>query len=242
MKENLNLPIIGYMHSDFVEKFGIPRQPNLVDTISYIVLNQTYADERAFVGIEQFSHLWLLWHFHDNKNQANEKVNHAPFRPMIRPPRLGGNQKIGVFASRSMYRPSPIGLSVVKFLRVEKVANELRLYVSGADLLHGTPILDIKPYIAYSDAIFDAKSGYAQQAPDLLKVFWHSDAIQQRQQFSDLTIEKIQQIEHILALDPRPAYHDDDHKVYGLAFAQWNIRFQIQQGQVLILAITISDN
>ncbi len=155
------------MCSPFVEKFGIPRQSNLVNTTSYIQLIAPYDDINAFQGIEQFSHLWLLWQFHANDIKKNDNaVDKAKtFQPMIRPPRLGGNQKIGVFASRSMYRPSQIGLSVVQFLEVKKVENELRLYVQGADILSGTPIVDIKPYLAYADAIPDAMSGYAPDAP-----------------------------------------------------------------------------
>lgn len=240
MKEHLTLPIIGEMRSPFVEKFGIPRQPNLVDVQAYIVLRPPYDDERAFMGISQFSHLWLLWHFHENKNQENSKI----FRAMIRPPRLGGNQKIGVFASRSMYRPSPIGLSVVKFVKLQRVDNELRLYVQGADLLNGTPIVDIKPYLVYSDAIVEAESGYAQTAPVHLTVYWHHDA---RQQCDDLiqkqkmSLKNRDEIEQVLSQDPRPAYQDDAEKIYGWAFRDLNIRFKIQQNQVQIIDIQLKN-
>ncbi|EPG6772271.1 tRNA (N6-threonylcarbamoyladenosine(37)-N6)-methyltransferase TrmO, partial [Acinetobacter baumannii] len=145
---SVTLPIVGHMCSPFREKFGIPRQPNLVNIESYIEMVEPYNDLLAFEGIEQFSHLWLIWQFHDNKNQETA----TKFRPQVRPPRLGGNEKIGVFATRSMYRPAPIGLSVVRLNKVEKVGKSLRVYVTGSDLLNGTPILDIKPYIHYSDA------------------------------------------------------------------------------------------
>ncbi len=164
------MPIIGHMHSPYREKFGIPRQPNLVQVESYIEMAEPYNDILAFEGIEDFSHLWLLWQFHENKNQDNALNQMSKFRPQVRPPRLGGNQKIGVFATRSMYRPSPIGLSVVRFLRVEKQGKAVRVYVMGSDLLHGTPIFDIKPYIQYSDAIENSISGYAQQEPIRKKV------------------------------------------------------------------------
>lgn len=236
MKENLTVQIIGEMCSPFVEKFGIPRQPNLVDVQSYVVLRPPYDDERAFVGITQFSHLWLIWHFHENKNQDNANA----FRAMIRPPRLGGNQKIGVFASRSMYRPSPLGLSVVKLVKLQRVGDELRLYVQGADLLNGTPIIDIKPYLAYSDAILYAESGYAHTAPNNLAVEWHDDARQQCHDLMEkcqLSLQQMHEIEQILSQDPRPAYQNDENKIYGFAFAEFNIRFQIQQNQVKIIDI-----
>ena len=138
----LTLPIIGYMHSSYKEKFGIPRQPNLVQVESYIEMSVPYNHVLAFEGIEAFSHLWLVWQFHDNKNPENTQ-----FRPQVRPPRLGGNKKIGVFATRSMYRPSPIGLSVVRLKCVKKEGRSVRVYVTGSDLLDGTPIVDNKPYI-----------------------------------------------------------------------------------------------
>lgn len=172
MTTTVTLPIIGYMRSPYQEKFGIPRQPNLVEVESYIEMIGPYNDLNAFVGIEEFSHLWLLWQFHDNKNQQDS----TKFRPQIRPPRLGGNQKIGVFASRSMYRPAPIGLSVVKLKKVEKVGKTVRVYVVGSDLLNGTPLVDIKPYIQYSDAVTDAKSAYAQDEPVRKQVVWLENA------------------------------------------------------------------
>ena len=170
MKTDLKMPIIGFMHSPYREKFGIPRQPNLVQVESYIEMQAPYNDVLAFEGIEAFSHLWLIWQFHDNKNQTDahqalHKQQSSSFRAQVRPPRLGGNQKIGVFATRSMYRPAPIGLSVVQFKQVKNVGKSLRVYVTGADLLHGTPILDIKPYIQYSDAVPEAQSVMRKMNP-----------------------------------------------------------------------------
>lgn len=208
MSDFLTIPIIGKMHSPFKEKFGIPRQPNLVEIETFIELNPPYNDPRAFEGIEQFSHLWLLWHFHENK--------HTDFRPQVRPPRLGGNEKLGIFATRSMYRPAPIGLSVVKFKRLEYTQHGLRLVVTGSDLLDGTPIVDIKPYIAYSDAV-DAQSGYATDVPERKRVIW------------DVTpnIAIQQEIEQVLSLDPRPAYQQDPNRIYGMRFGDWNVRFRV---------------
>lgn len=240
MNDQISMPIIGYMCSPFVEKFGIPRQSNLVNTTSYIKLIAPYDDINAFQGIEQFSHLWLLWQFHANDvKKSDNVVNKAGiFQPMIRPPRLVGNQKIGVFASRSMYRPSQIGLSVVQFLEVKKVENELRLYVQGADILDGTPIVDIKPYLAYADAIPDAVSGYAHDAPQILEVIWSEEASIQKQKLlnENICTEQIfQELEQVLAQNPKPAYHDDTQRVYGLSFANLNVKFQISEQSVKIV-------
>jgi tRNA (adenine37-N6)-methyltransferase len=152
------------------------------------------------------------------------------FQPMIRPPRLGGNQKIGVFASRSMYRPSEIGLSVVQLLEIKKIKNELRLYVQGADILDGTPIVDIKPYLAYADAIPDAVSGYAPDAPLILQVVWLEQALLQKQKLLNekvCTEQILQELEQVIAQNPKPAYQNDPERVYGLSFANLNVKFQI---------------
>ncbi|ENV08319.1 MULTISPECIES: tRNA (N6-threonylcarbamoyladenosine(37)-N6)-methyltransferase TrmO [Acinetobacter] len=234
------MPIIGHMHSPYREKFGIPRQPNLVQVESYIEMAEPYNDILAFEGIEDFSHLWLLWQFHENKNQDNSLNQMSKFRPQVRPPRLGGNQKIGVFATRSMYRPSPMGLSVVRFLRVEKQAKSVRLYVMGSDLLHGTPILDIKPYIQYSDAIADSQSGYAQEEPIRKTVLWTETAQSQQQQLLKQRIldKKIfDELEQVLSLDPRPAYQDDAERVYGMCFSELNIRFTVDDRSVTVVAV-----
>jgi tRNA (adenine37-N6)-methyltransferase len=236
MKTTLNLPIIGYMRSPYQEKFGIPRQPNLVDVESYIEMTGPYNDLNAFVGIEAFSHLWLVWEFHDNKNQQDS----TKFRPQIRPPRLGGNQKIGVFASRSMYRPSPIGLSVVRLKKVEKVGKTVRVYVIGSDLLNGTPVVDIKPYIQYSDAVMDAQSAYAQDEPVRKQVVWLKNAQISRDELiknSMITVQTCHELEQVLALDPRPAYQDDPERIYGMSFANLNVRFSVNETQVSIHAL-----
>lgn len=231
----LTIPVIGIMKSPYKEKFGIPRQPNLVEVESYIEMQAPYNDLLAFEGIEEFSHLWLLWQFHDNKNQENSK-----FRPQVRPPRLGGNQKIGVFATRSMYRPSPIGLSVVKLKEVKKVGKTVRVYVTGSDLLDGTPIVDIKPYIHYSDAVMEAQSGYAQEEPVRKYVVWSEQAELEREQLvqtKGLSEQVIQELEQVLSLDPRPAYQEDPERIYGMHFADFNIKFIVNETSVLIVEI-----
>ncbi|APX63237.1 methyltransferase YaeB-like domain-containing protein [Acinetobacter schindleri] len=231
----LTIPVIGIMKSPYKEKFGIPRQPNLVEVESYIEMQGPYNDLLAFEGIEEFSHLWLLWQFHDNKNQENSK-----FRPQVRPPRLGGNQKIGVFATRSMYRPSPIGLSVVKLKEVKKVGKTVCIYVTGSDLLDGTPIVDIKPYIHYSDAVMEAQSGYAQEEPVRKYVVWSEQAELEREQLvqtKGLSEQVIRELAEVLSLDPRPAYQEDPERIYGMHFADFNIKFIVNETSVLIVEI-----
>lgn len=231
----LTIPVIGIMKSPYKEKFGIPRQPNLVEVEAYIEMQGLYNDLLAFEGIEEFSHLWLLWQFHDNKNQENSK-----FRPQVRPPRLGGNQKIGVFATRSMYRPSPIGLSVVKLKEVKKVGKTVRVYVTGSDLLEGTPIVDIKPYIHYSDAVMEAQSGYAQEEPVRKYVVWSEQAELEREQLvqtKGLSEQVIRELAEVLSLDPRPAYQENPERIYGMRFADFNIKFIVNETSVLIVEI-----
>lgn len=232
----LTLPIIGYMRSPYKEKFGIPRQPNLVQVESFIEMIAPYNELSAFEGIEAFSHLWLLWQFHDNKNQQDK----AKFRPQVRPPRLGGNQKIGVFATRSMYRPAPIGLSVVQLKNVKKVGQSVRVYVTGSDLLDGTPIVDIKPYIQYSDSVIDAQSGYAQYEPERKKIIWTESAELVKNQFmkmQKMNAQFINELEQVLSLDPRPAYQHDDARIYGLSFGEFNIKFTCNEDSVFIQMI-----
>ncbi|MDO4580192.1 MAG: tRNA (N6-threonylcarbamoyladenosine(37)-N6)-methyltransferase TrmO [Acinetobacter sp.] len=234
---DLTLPIIGIMKSPYKEKFGIPRQPNLVQVKSYIDMLEPYNDLLAFEGIEAFSHLWLLWQFHDNKNQQQTK-----FRAQVRPPRLGGNQKIGVFATRSMYRPSPVGLSVVQLKQVKKVGKAVRVYVTGSDLLDGTPILDIKPYIQYSDAVMEAQSGYAQDEPERKQVVWTEQAAVQKQQLLQqhkISAQMLSELEQVLSLDPRPAYQEDETRLYKMHFANIDVGFLVQPDQVLIQMLAL---
>ena len=232
----VKMPIIGYMKSPYREKFGIPRQPNLVQVESYIEMIEPYNDLLAFEGIEEFSHLWLIWQFHENKNQQDS----PQFRPQVRPPRLGGNKKIGVFATRSMYRPSPMGLSVVQLKDVKKVGKSVRVYVTGSDLLDGTPILDIKPYIQYSDAVVDAQSGYAHEQPIRKQVIWSEQTFSQQQSFiqmKQLKQQTIDELEQVLSLDPRPAYQQDETRVYGMLFADLNVKFTVNAEYVQIIEI-----
>ena len=233
---DLKLPIIGYMHSPYREKFGIPRQPNLVQVESYIEMSPPYNDLAAFEGIDEFSHLWLIWQFHDNKNQQNSDK----FRPQVRPPRLGGNKKLGVFATRSMYRPSPMGLSVVQLKEVKKIGKSVRVYVTGSDLLNGTPILDIKPYIQYSDAVIEAQSGYAQDEPPRKSLIWTKNANDQQQRLlaeQKISAQLVNELEQVLSLDPRPAYQEDEDRIYGMLFADLNVKFKVIKSEIFIQSL-----
>jgi len=239
---HITVPIIGYVRTPFVEKFGVPRQPNLVDVEGVIEFIAPYDQPAAFEGLEGFSHLWLIWQFHQNREakQSNDTV--ASFRAQIRPPRLGGNEKIGVFASRSMYRPAPLGLSAVRLDRIEIIEGRVRLHIIGPDLVDGTPLVDLKPYVAYSDAISTATSGFAVEAPEVHPVYWTRAALWQKHQLISLGIldnHQLPLIEGLLALDPRPAYQDDALRDYGMSYDRVNIRFGVQSGEIWIKELTV---
>ena len=172
-------PIIGYHRAPLSQKFGAPRQPNLVALTSVIEMLSPYDTPAAFEGLDAFSHIWISWQFHHNYRYKDNNQADTGFRPQVRPPRLGGNKKIGVFASRSMYRPSALGLSVVKLEHVKIVQGRVLLTISGADMIDDTPIIDIKPYVAYSDALLEAESGFAPAAPVLLDVTMTTSAHEQ---------------------------------------------------------------
>ncbi|EKE84896.1 tRNA (N6-threonylcarbamoyladenosine(37)-N6)-methyltransferase TrmO [Idiomarina xiamenensis] len=227
----LQLEAIAHIRSPYPEKFSVPRQPGLVESaISEVVFSDAMQHMDAVRGIEQFSHLWLIFAFHQTAAQG--------WKPLIRPPRLGGNQKIGVFASRSTFRPNPLGLSVVKLISV--LQRPLRLQVSGADLVDGTPIYDIKPYIGYADAISDSQSGYAEHAPAPLTVRFSAVAEQQLQQHQQTYADLRQLIQQVLGQDPRPAYQRRQapgERQYGTALYDLNIRWQVDSNGVLVSEI-----
>lgn len=224
---NLSVPIIGYHRSPLSQKFGIPRQPNLVALPSVIELIAPYNSPEAFEGVETFSHLWVSWQTHHNQSQSH-------FKPKVRPPRLGGNDRLGVFATRSTYRPSQLGLSVVKLIKVEVVDEAVKLHISGADMVDGTPIIDIKPYIAYSDAIPEAVSGFATEKPDLKPVIIKETAKRQLTEMIDqprnsLTSEDIDMICQLIAQDPRPAYRQkQSDRVFYMRYKNFDVGFTSQ--------------
>ncbi len=219
--ETVKIQVIARMHSDFASKFGIPRQSGLVDSLrSTIVFEPEFRNPDALRGIEDFSHLWIIWQFSEAVRQG--------WSPTVRPPRLGGNTRMGVFATRSPFRPNNLGLSSVKLLGVEQTEKYgAVLHVGGADLMDGTPIFDIKPYIAYGDAHPDARGGFTDRAGDfLLNVDFPATLL------SRLPEEKRDAAIGVLSHDPRPSYQRQPDRIYGLTFAGFDIRFQVQ-GNVL---------
>ena len=223
--EPLTLTPIACVHSPFAEKFAIPRQPGLASAAKGEIIFEKGFDNPDMVrGLSQFSHLWLVFVFHGTQAQG--------WKPLIRPPRLGGNEKIGVLASRSTFRPNPIGMSVVKLEQVLPATKQtpLKLIVSGLDLLDQTPILDIKPYVPYSDAIVDAQAGYAQTEPSRQKqVSFAEHALTQLGHYHKDHPELKTLIEQVLCQDPRPAYKQGkiDEKQYGMQLYQLNISWHM---------------
>lgn len=215
------MKIIGYIHTDFPTKFGIPRQSGLVDSLkATITFEPEYRNPEAFRGLEQFSHIWLLWKF-----SKSEKKN---WSATVKPPRLGGKKRMGVFATRSPYRPNDIGLSCV---RLEKVEFDEKkgpvLHVAGADLMDGTPIYDIKPYIAYTDSHPEALEGFAGNVKaNQLEVIFPEELLNRYPE------DKRSAVIGILQQDPRPAYDTDETRVYGVEFAGYDIHFTVT-GNVL---------
>ena len=227
----ITFPIIGYHHSPLTQKFGIPRQPNLVQVSSHIEFVPPYDNVAAFEGIENYSHLWIIWQFHHNRPQAN-------FRPQVRPPRFGGNAKMGVFATRSMYRPSPLGLSVVRLERLEVINHKVRLYIIGADMADGTPIFDIKPYLAFSDSITDAISQQID-TPSMRKTAIDTKA---KQVFDGLIRQgvledaDVQIIQGLIAQDPRPACRQDEvGTIFALRYDGVDVDFLMNETGVLMI-------
>ena len=222
--ENFVIKPIGYIQTDFDEKFGIPRQSGRAPSlVARVIFNPEYRSMDALRDIEGFSHLWLLFDF--------SLAHKGEFTPLVRPPRLGGNKKVGVFASRSPFRPNNIGLSSVKLIKVEQTEQfGATLLVSGADLLNGTPIYDVKPYLPFTDCHPDAIGGYADEQKDYkLKVELCQEV------FDLLPQDKVIALKECLEEDPRPSYQDDG-KEYGLTFSGINIKFTVNNGTLTVLS------
>ena len=222
------MKIIAKIHNDFKEKFGIPRQSGLSgNLLSRIVFEPEYRNPDALRGIDGYSHLWLIWQF-------SEAIR-EDWSPTVRPPRLGGNKRVGVFATRSPFRPNPIGLSSVKLEQIEATESEgTVLIVSGADLLDGTPIYDIKPYIAYSDCHADAISGFADPAREYsLNVDFCKDLL------SKIHISKQNSLIEILKQDPRPSYQKDPDREYGMRFSDYEIFFKVEKNTLIVTRVEV---
>lgn len=227
---------IGLIRSCFTEKFGIPRQSGLVPQAAAVLeIFPEFQRQEAFRGLERFSHIWLLFVFHANVRK--------PWKTTVRPPRLGGNRRVGVFASRSGFRPNPIGQSVVALAGVEADEHRLILHLKGVDLLDGTPVLDIKPYLPYADSLPEASCGYAASKPEaVFTVIFSKQALQVCRELEKRRPGLQDLIERLLALDPRPAYHADrrSQEMYGMRLWDWNVRFRITEGQVVVERIEAS--
>ena len=226
MSEPVNFRMIARMKSDFTQKFGIPRQSGLVEELhSQIIFEPEFRNPDALRGLEGFSHLWLIWEF----SQARREN----WSPTVRPPRLGGNQRLGVFATRSPFRPNPIGLSCVKLLGVEQTAEYGPvIHVAGADLLDGTPIYDIKPYLPYADCKPEAVGGFAS-APKVATLNVHISP----EIVEALPEEKRAALIGVLAQDPRPSYQDDPERVYGMTFGGMEVKFRVEGTQLTVCRI-----
>ena len=225
--DNVNIQVIARMHSDFATKFGIPRQSGLVEELrSTIVFEPEFRNPDALRGIEGFSHLWIIWQFSEAVRQG--------WSPTVRPPRLGGNTRLGVFATRSPFRPNNLGLSSVKLLGVEQTAEfGTVLHVGGADLMDGTPIFDIKPYIPYGDCHIDATGGFTDTAGEfLLTVDFPEDLL------AILPEDKRSAAMGVLSHDPRPSYQRKPDRVYGLTFAGFDIRFTVRDDALTVIEVS----
>ena len=224
--QDVQIQVIARMKSDFPSKFGIPRQSGLVESLrSTIVFEPAFRNPDALRGIEGYSHLWLIWQFSEAVRQQ--------WSPTVRPPRLGGNARMGVFATRSPFRPNNLGLSSVKLLGVEQTKEYgTVLHVGGADLMDGTPIFDIKPYIPYGDCHPNATGGFTDTAGDFLLEVKISDELLQK-----LPQDKRQAAVEVLSHDPRPSYQRKPDRVYGLSFAGFDIRFTVNKSTLTVVDI-----
>ena len=237
----LELSPIAYISSCYKEKFGIPRQPGLVRSAkSRLILNDVFTEE-CIRGLDGFSHVWLQFIFHETQKQG--------WKPMVRPPRLGGNKKVGVFASRSTFRPNPIGLSVVELENIEITESNIVLHLIGCDLLDGTPILDIKPYLAYVDSIPDAIGGFATDAPEkVVTVSFSRDSVMQCKRASDRLGENIKKlVTEILQYDPRPSYQQSEQsnnlkndRVYAMKLHDFDLKWEYSEhNKINVLSLSI---
>jgi tRNA-Thr(GGU) m(6)t(6)A37 methyltransferase TsaA len=232
----MDLKVIAYARNGFSQKFGIPRQSREESCIeTHIIFAPAFRVREALRGIEEYSHLWLLWGFHEVQGENGKlkgENGKLDWSPTVRPPRLGGNKRMGVFATRSPFRPNNIGLTCVKLLRIEDDAeNGLVLVVSGADLLNGTPIYDIKPYLAFSDSRPDAKNGFAEATKDYQLEVHISEEMKQEAIRNGCPMAAICEI---LRQDPRPAYQNNPQRVYYIDFECWTVGFVVSNANVCV--------
>ncbi len=230
-------PVIGIVHSCFMAKFGVPRQPGLIhEAAGYIELQPPYNQPNCVRGLEEFSHIWVLFVFHQNLREG--------WKATVRPPRLGGDKRIGVFASRSSFRPSPIGMSVMELDGVEqKEHGIIRIHVRGLDVVDGTPVIDIKPYIPYSDYVSEAVGGYASCAPDeeALPVTISPEAEKDFEKLAARGLKDLRQLAmRVIASDPRPAYQREEGRVYGIFLSGYEIVWKIVDSAAVITEVKLA--
>jgi tRNA-Thr(GGU) m(6)t(6)A37 methyltransferase TsaA len=230
MSETVEIKPIAHIRTDFPSKFGIPRQSGVVPTLrGRIVFCPKYRNADALRGMEGFSHLWLIWQFSANRN--------AGWQPMVRPPRLGGNRQVGVFASRSPFRPNGLGLSAVEIERIEwETPQGPVIHVLGADLMDGTPIFDIKPYVAYADSISQARSGFVDNVK-----FSRLDVVLPDMLREKIGSEKADTLVAVLQNDPRPAVQADSDKIFGMPFAGFDVRFSVSGSTLTVVDLVKLD-
>ncbi len=224
--DTIEIEVIARIHTDFPSKFGIPRQSGIVESLEgKIIFEPKFSSEAAVKGLENHSYLWLIWQFSEVVDQG--------WNPTVRPPRLGGNTRVGVFASRSPFRPNHLGLSSVKLKRIE-LDEDLGpiLYVSGVDIMDNTPIVDIKPYMPYADSHPEASTGIFENVDKKkLKVHFPQELLDK------VPEEKRDLMKEVLAEDPRPSYQNDAQRIYGLSFAGRNVRFRVDEDELIVLEV-----
>ena len=215
---------IGYIKNGFCDKFGIPRQSGISSSVSEIIIEKEYSDINAFRGIEEFSHIWLIWEFSRMKSEK--------FCPTVRPPRLGGNKRVGVFATRSPNRPNSLGLTLVELKGIKQTECGIILEVVGADILSGTPIYDIKPYLPSFECVPNAIGGFSDEN------FSHRlEVVFGEENHKKISPEKMTEITELLACDPRPSYQDDTARVYGLKYDGIEIKFRVDNDKLFVISI-----
>ena len=223
MKE-FSIKPVAEIKNGYNEKFGVPRQSGLAPEVtSEIIFLKEFSDENLIRDIEQYSHLWLVWGFTENNGE---------WSPTVRPPKLGGNKRVGVFATRSPFRPNSLGLSVVKLEKVKATTKGKVLVVSGADLVNGTPIFDIKPYLPYVDSIPEAKGGFSEEFKDDILNVNIPEAIKNRLQSEDIA-----EITAILSLNPKPQYQNDEERIYGLSYKNFEVKFKCNEKEITVIEI-----
>lgn len=228
--QNIELTVVARIHTGFPAKFGIPRQSGLVDTEGVIIFEPPFRNQDMLRGIEEYSHLWIVWGFSESMGKE--------WHPTVRPPRLGGNQRMGVFATRSPFRPNPIGISCVKLEKADTENSEGPvLWVTGVDMMDGTPIYDIKPYLSYVDSIPEASGGFSD------RVKGYALEVDCPKRWMKMVPEaERERLLQILSQDPRPSYQNDPGRVYGMEYAGMEVRFRVESGRLIVCEVTCINN